>query len=91
MSTFTATPDSTQPSSREQAIASADSDNTLIQDSFSPHTGLRLNGHAVIFSVLPFWVLPLPPNVIRSPISLRCCTEQCFGFGGPASRAPCGR
>jgi sensor histidine kinase YesM len=51
MSTFTATPDSTQPSSREQAIASADSDNTLIQDSFSPHTGLRLNGHAVIFSV----------------------------------------
>jgi hypothetical protein len=44
MSTFTATPDSTQPSSREQAIASAvGGDNTLVQESFSPHTGLRFD------------------------------------------------
>jgi len=52
MNTFTATPDSTLLSSREQSIASAlGGDGTLVQDSFGLHTGLRLNGHAVIFSV----------------------------------------
>ncbi len=52
MSTLTAVQDSMQASSGKEASASPlGGDNTRVKDSFTPHRGLRLNGHVVIFSV----------------------------------------
>ena len=52
MNALTAVPDSIQVSSSKQSTASPlDGDSTRVKDQSSRRSGLRLNGHAVIFSV----------------------------------------